>query len=288
MARAALKWGDDALRAILGAIEGAHARYPSDNAGFLDAIIAEIATITGRVYGQSTYDRLIRTALDRDGIKRRPSAPTIQKAIARAQASAAPAAASGTDAARSSSIMGDSGSEAQALRRAVEPVVREALSPLQLAVETLKEAIRLKTLLPASGPGLEMSLQLTQTMLQEAHGRMRRLDEEVAQLRRALGAAEARATIAETRVADMLANVLGALGASASGAEALAGIAHRLEGTERFLKQQNDAVRQHVSAEVDGLRRQNQQLRDQVSHLQLENDQYRRALTTRRGSTPAG
>jgi hypothetical protein len=67
------------------------------------------------------------------------------------------------------------------------------------------------------------------------------------------------------------------------GGQALAQAARRLEGTEQFLKGQNDAVRLQASGEADGLRRLVAQLRDQVSQLQIENDQYRRALATHPG-----
>lgn len=274
------------MRDIMAAIRAAHQSHPSDNDRFLDALIAQIAAVTGRLYGQSTYDRLIRSTLGVEHVTRRPSAPTIQKAIARAQASGASAAAGRAEAAPPLAHWDGAAPEGPALHRVVELAVRDAVAPLQAAVANLAEAIRLKTLSPTAGPGLEFQLQLAQASLQEAHARMRRLDDELAQLRRELGAAEARAQTADTRVATMFADVLGALGASASGAQALAGIAHRLEGTERFLKQQNDAVRLQASAEADGLRRQNQQLRDQMSHLQLENDQYRRALTAQRRASP--
>lgn len=84
------------MRDIMRTIRDEHQRHPSDNDSFLDAPIAGIATVTGRLYGQSTYDRLIRSTLGIEHIKRRPSAPTIQRAIAWAQSSAAPPTASGT------------------------------------------------------------------------------------------------------------------------------------------------------------------------------------------------
>ncbi|MFB9124569.1 hypothetical protein ACFFYR_15915 [Paraburkholderia dipogonis] len=58
-------------------------------------------------------------------------------------------------------------------------------------------------------------------------------------------------------------------------------MAGQLAGTERFLKSQNDAVRLQASAEADALRRQVTQLRERVDHLLLDNDQYRRTLSSR-------
>ncbi len=289
MARTALTWSDREMRDIMQAIRDAHHRFPRENDRFLDTLIADIATVTGRLYGQSTYDRLIRSTLGVEQVTRRPSAPTIQKAIARAQASAVPEAAGTADATPDTTIGGDARPDHAALRSAVGPAVRSAMAPLQAALEKLAEAVRHPTLPSGAGPGRELDLELAQAQLQEAHARMRRLEQEHAQLRRELAIAEARAQSADTRVAVMLSDVLSAIGVSATGAKALADIAQRLEGTERFLKQQNDAVRLQATAEVDGLRRHNQQLRDQISHLQLESDQYRRALTAqRRAAKDAG
>lgn len=84
-----------AARDIAGDHRGASS-LPDNNDAFLDTVIADVARITGRVYGQSTYDRLMRTAFDAEHIKRRPSAPTVRKAIQRyheSPAAATPAAA---------------------------------------------------------------------------------------------------------------------------------------------------------------------------------------------------
>jgi hypothetical protein len=52
--------------------------------------------------------------------------------------------------------------------------------------------------------------------------------------------------------------------------------------TGRFLKLQQDAVRQRVTGEANVLHLQGGQLRDQVSRLLIENDQYRRKLLAHR------
>jgi hypothetical protein len=112
----------------------------------------------------------------------------------------------------------------------------------------------------------------------DAHSRVRRLQAENGDLRRELGRAEARAELAELRITQLLDDLHRAFAQSAGGVEALADAAQRLEGTERFLKAQNDAVRLQATTGADGLRRVVGQLRDQVCQLQIENDQYRRAL----------
>lgn len=64
----------------MNVINTAHRTHPTDNNQFLDQLISKITEVTGRIYGQSTYDHLIQqhlVPLTRSG----PSAPTIQKAI---------------------------------------------------------------------------------------------------------------------------------------------------------------------------------------------------------------
>lgn len=83
MGRTSLSWQKDEMDAIMHVINRSHLNHPTDNEQFLGELIGKIAEVTGRVYGQSTYDRLIRAALGVNGTKRRPSAPTIQRAIER-------------------------------------------------------------------------------------------------------------------------------------------------------------------------------------------------------------
>ncbi|EIM93896.1 hypothetical protein WQE_47714 [Paraburkholderia hospita] len=275
MARAALKWRDDALRAILRAIESAHRTYPDDNERFLDTLIAEITTVTGRIYGQSTYDRLIRTALDSQSIKRRPSAPTVQKAIARAQARATSVEVKESG---DGSAPGAESLDVSALPRALAPVVQEAVAPMRERLD--QQAASAAAATPVAGQAFQ--LELTQSLLDDARHRMRAFETEISRLQRELGSAEARAASAETQAAVLLEKILDALRESAGAAAALAQVAVQLEGTERFLKQQNDAVRLQATAEVDALRRKNQQLGDALAQLQIENDQYRRMMTARR------
>jgi hypothetical protein len=112
---------------------------------------------------------------------------------------------------------------------------------------------------------------------------VRRLEEENRRLRREAGQAEARATIAESRITQLLEQLHQAFSHSAVGADTLTKAAKRPEGTEQFLKMQNDAVRLQATAEAETLRRQVKQLREQIDHLQLDNDQYRRTLSKHPG-----
>lgn len=67
-------------------------------------------------------------------------------------------------------------------------------------------------------------------------------------MRRDAEQAKARATIAESRMTQLLEQLHQAFSYSAVGADTLAKAAKRLEGTEQFLKMQNDAVRLQATA----------------------------------------
>jgi protein subunit release factor A len=123
--------------------------------------------------------------------------------------------------------------------------------------------------------------RLTQTALEDAHARVRRLEEDNGRLRRELGQSEARASIAETRIAQLLEQLHEAIAESSTGAGVLAKVAEQLRGTEQFLKLQNDSVRLQATAEADALRRHVKQLQERVDHLLLDNDQYRRTLVAK-------
>lgn len=278
MARPRIEWSDAQVRLIMSAMEKLDRDFPLDNARFLDGVIDEVRIVTGRLYGATAYSRLLRDVAPEVGVNRRPSSATIQKAIGRAQALAP---TSVTQDAQDSAPV-----DVHALRRALEPVVRDAIAPLHalLASQTHSgESGALGDAAPETA-GQRMRLQLAETSLSDAHARLRQLETEMGRLRRELGRAEARAEIAEGNVANMLEGVQRAIAEAGSGADALAATARRLEGTERFLKSQNDAVRQQAAGEADALRAQNRQLRERIDHLILDNDQYRRALTARSGS----
>ncbi|MFM0737890.1 hypothetical protein PQQ51_11665 [Paraburkholderia xenovorans] len=165
MGRASLNWQENETEAITRAISNAHRTQPTDNEQFLGEVISKIAEVTGRVYGQSTYDRLIRAALGVNGTKRRPSAPTIQRAIERYRE--ANQEIVGT---RSTRLPSPPGNEIGA---ALPPAVRQLLDSLLARSDEDNKAIR---------HALEA--------LAEAHARVASLECENAQLREALVAAQ--------------------------------------------------------------------------------------------------
>ncbi|MFC6951162.1 hypothetical protein E2553_37795 [Paraburkholderia dipogonis] len=279
MARPKIEWTDTQLRAIMSALATLDRDFPLDNDRFLDALIDEVRMLTGRLYGATTYSRLLRDVAPQIGVSRNPSSRTLQKAIGRAQ-SLAPTPAAGI--AEAGPVV-----DVLAWRRALEPVVRDALAPMHalLAQQQVRQSA---PRLDDDGAGAtgdaaaqRLRLQLAEASLADAHARVSRLEEENGHLRREAAQAEARATVSETRIAGLLEELHRTIAASAGGAGALAKVAGQLAGTERFLKSQNDAVRLQASAEADALRRQVTQLRERVDHLLLDNDQYRRTLSSR-------
>ncbi|MBN3723561.1 hypothetical protein [Burkholderia sp. Ac-20379] len=272
MGRPRHTWRDDQLRAILAILPALERDFPQDNAAFLDALIAEIRLITGRVFGAGVYDALLKNVGPQTGVTRRPSSATVQAAVGRAHA-AAPAGRAQSD------VGGTSLNQPAQLRDILAPVVRDALAPLHALFATHAGAA------DVSAPAAGAELTLTRAALKDAHARIRQLEAGQAQLRQLLGAAEASRDLAGAQVKSMLSGLLEAIHDAGTGATELATTAQRLAGTEQFLKLQQDAVRQQANVEADALRLQVSQLRDQVGRLQIENDHYRRALSAHRSQS---
>ncbi|MFK4448502.1 hypothetical protein ABH944_008530 [Caballeronia udeis] len=279
MARTPLSWSNAQMRLIVTGIEQCNRAFPTDNARFLDGVIDEIRAVTGRLYGAKTYARLIDAVPASMTVTRRPSVTTIQKAVERAQA-LAPAPLPTDESASAAPAF-----DVHTLRRAVEPVVRDALGPVhELLAQLVATRSSSDNEVGALSAGDQtLHARLTQTALEDAHARVRRIEEDNGRLRRDLGQAEARASIAETRIAQLLEELHTAIAESANGARALGKVAEQLRGTEQFLKLQNDSVRLQATSEADALRRHVKQLQERVDHLILDNDQYRRALTKHPG-----
>jgi predicted nucleic acid-binding Zn-ribbon protein len=161
----------------------------------------------------------------------------------------------------------------------VRELARESVGPVHALLARLE---RLDT-----GGGQAGQLQLTTVALQDAHGRIQRLETQLAELRGELGAARAARDLANVHVSRMLEDLHRAIAAAGQDTQSLARAAGQLAGTEKFLKAQNDAVRLQAAAEADALRTQNRQFRERIDHLVLDNDQYRRALGNRANGKPA-
>ena len=245
-------------------------QYPASNDKFLDALIDDVRAATGRIHGAGRYSGLLRDLAEQTKVTRRPSTTTVNKAVARAQA------LKRTD----PGVPTESGVvNAHELRRILDPMLRE----VQASIAALGAgAVSLRQSSAGTLSDDALRLQITEASLLDALARERRQEEEIGRLQRELGQANARAEAAELVCREMLASFHQAISASAAGAEQLAGVARQLLGTERFLKIQNDAVRQQAIAEADRLGALVKTLRAEKDHLILDNDQFRRALAAAR------
>ncbi|CAG9235766.1 conserved hypothetical protein [Paraburkholderia tropica] len=282
MGRPRLTWTDAQVRALLTMLPAFDRDFPQDNAAFLDALIAELRLMTGRIFGATAYDNILRNIAPQAGVMRRPSSATIQQAVARAHA-LTPEVCGHADGHATAPGGGSGGLDVETVRQTLAPVVRAALAPLHaMLAEGAGTAARDVRSGETEGRGSETELLLTRAALDDAHARIRRLEAERAELQRELGAAQSARDLAGQHVQAMMGGLLDAIGAAGVGAKDLADTARRLAGTEQFLKLQNDAVRQQATAVTDALRAQNASLRERVDHLLIENDQYRRTLGRQR------
>jgi hypothetical protein len=167
------------------------------------------------------------------------------------------------------------------VRVLLAPLLREAIAPLPALLTAAPGT-------PEPVSADEQQLQRTTAALEDAHARVRRLEQEMVELRRELGQAQAARDLAGEHVNAMLADLRETIAASGRDSGALAHAAQQLARTEKFLKAQNDAVRLQASAEADTLRAQNRQLRERIDHLLVDNDQYRCTLAARGPGTAEG
>ena len=296
MGRPRIEWNVAQLRAIMDALAALNRDFPLDNTRFLDGLVAVVRAATGRVYGATAYGRLLRDVAPQAGVARRPSTPTIQAAVLRAQAlerGAVEAAAEATalmpstsDARETALLRSPAGATPAApfdvaqVRVLLAPLLREAIAPLPA----------LLTAAPGTPEPVSADAQQLQrtTALEDAHARIRRLEQEMAELRRELGQGQAARDLAGEHVNALLADLRETIAASGRDSGALAHAAQQLAGTEKFLKAQNVAVRLQASAEAEALRAQNRQLRERIDHLLVDNDRYRRTLAARGPGTAEG
>jgi hypothetical protein len=241
MGRPRIEWSDSQVRAFSSAVAVLDRHFPRDNTGFLDGLVAAVRATTGRVYGATTYGRLLRDVAPQVGVRRRPSTPTIQSAVLRAQAlerGAVQAAAEASALLPADSRVATAAAvkqlsavaqrrkredarhpvtvDADALRASLTPLLRELLresiAPLHArAVQRMSSN---------AGDESARELQLTTAALKDARARIRQLEFEMGELRRELGAAQAARDLAGVHVSAMLEDLREAIAASRQGRRA--------------------------------------------------------------------
>jgi hypothetical protein len=311
MGRPRIEWTDTQLRQILAALPRLNRDTQQDNARFLDGVIAVVRAATGRLYGATTYSKLLRHVAPQAGIERSPSSSTVQAAVLRAQsfAAAQPGARlgaaegaqwagptggsrdgngvtvtrAGKSAAKRARASANAGVTADTLQSALVPAIRDVLTPLLGQLQTASARGRA----PARHDDA-LQLRLTEAALADAHARIRGLEQEAAHLRRELGRAEAARDLAGKHVNAMLEGLHNTITGSGGSAAMLTQAVKRLDGTGRFLKTQNEAMRRQATHEAAALREQNRKLSEHIDHLLLDNNHYRQVLAAQPGRRRAG
>jgi hypothetical protein len=311
MGRPRIEWTDTQLRQILAALPRLNRDTQQDNARFLDGVIAVVRVATGRLYGATTYSKLLQHVAPQAGIERRPSSSTVQAAVLRAQSLAAaqpgagPSAAEGakwagatrgsrdrngatvTRAGRSAANRAreraDAGVTVDTLQSALVPAIRDVLTPLlgQLQIASAQGCAPTRR-------DDALQLRLTEAALADAHARIQRLEEEAAHLRCELGRAEAARDLAGKHVNAMLEGLHDTIIGSGNSAAMLTQAVRRLDGTGRFLKTQNEAIHRQAAREAAALREQNRKLSERIDRLVLDNNHYRQVLAAQPGLRRAG
>lgn len=238
MGRPRIEWTDMQLRQILAALPRLNRTTQEDNARFLDGVIAVVRAATGRLYGATTYSKLLRNVAPQAGIERSPSSSTVQAAVLRAQSFAGAQADAGSD----------------------EAEQAERIQPIGASRD---DALRLR---------------LNEAALVDAHARIQRLEQEAANLRRQLGRAEAARDLAGKHVNALLQGLHDNITRSGSSAAVLTQAAKRLDRIGRVLKTQNEAMRRQATHEAATLGEQNRKLSERIDRLLLENARYRQML----------
>lgn len=259
MARPGLHFSPEQQQRIVEAIRRLDVAFPHDNAVFLDEVIEAIHSVTRRVYGARRYGQWLVEA----GVSRRPSNTTLQKAVDRARG-------------RGNALGGPA-------TEAVEPwpipwVDAEMGTHERVSARDERDRVASRAI-GAPGAGAEwmearIRAEVAERALEHEAARNRQLQAAMADLERRLGEALAATPAIPPNLTD---TTLERLEKTFETVSRLEGAASALAGTERFLRLQNDAVRQQTQNEAEQLRQRIRTLEAEVTQLRAQIDAYRRA-----------
>ncbi len=259
MARPSQQFSDEQLRQITGAIRQLNVAFPHDNGVFLDEVIDAVRQITRRVYGARRYGNWLVDA----GISRRPSNTTLQKAVDRARGRVEGGAVALTDRVEPwpiSWVPAETGTRTERSARATRDLVASrAIGSPGAGAEWMEARIR---------------ADVAERALEHEVARNRQLQAAIADLERRLGEALVSAPIAAP---GLTGETLQRLQQTFETVSRLEGAADALAGTERFLRLQNDAVRQQTQNEAEQLRQRIRALEAEAVQLRTQLEAYRRA-----------
>ena len=263
MARPGLHFSAEQQQRIVDAIRRLDVAFPHDNAVFLDEVIEAVQAVTRRVYGARRYVQWLAEA----GVGRRPSNTTLQKAVDRARGRGEPI----------TGAIADAAIEPWPIPWALAETGTLSVAPGHSAREE-RERIASRAI-GAPGAGAEwmearIRAEVAERALEHEAARNRQLQAAMADLERRLGEALATAPAVPPKLTDA---TLERLEQTMETVTRLEGAASALAGTERFLRLQNDAVRQQTQNEADQLRQRIRTLEAEVTQLRAQIDAYRRA-----------
>ncbi|CAJ0810377.1 MULTISPECIES: DNA-binding protein [Ralstonia] len=261
MSRPGLHFSPEQQLRIVDAIQRLDVAFPHDNAVFLDEVIEAVHAVTRRVYGARRYAQWLAEA----GVQRRPSNTTLQKAVDRARGRGDTSAGSAVEAvspwpipwtlAETGTLPAPTGHSAREER---DRVASRAIGAPGAGAEWMEARIR---------------AEVAERALEHEAARNRQLQAAMADLERRLGEALATAPATPPKLTDA---TLERLEQTFETVARLEGAASALAGTERFLRLQNDAVRQQTQTEADQLRQRIRTLEAEVTQLRTQIDAYRR------------
>lgn len=261
MSRPGLNFSPEQQLRIVDAIQRLDVAFPHDNAVFLDEVIEAVHAVTRRVYGARRYAQWLAEA----GVQRRPSNTTLQKAVDRARGRGDTSAGSAVEAVSPWPIpwtLAETGTLAAPIghsaREERDRVASRAIGAPGAGAEWMEARIR---------------AEVAERALEHEAARNRQLQAAMADLERRLGEALATAPATPPKLTDA---TLERLEQTFETVARLEGAASALAGTERFLRLQNDAVRQQTQTEADQLRQRIRTLEAEVTQLRTQIDAYRR------------
>jgi len=232
---------------------------PYDNGRFLDEFIVGVARCTGRIYGQTTYQRL----LDAFQIRRRPSAQTWSKAIQRAHASGIAPTAPTPDPTTALTLPVDQ----QALVPAVATPAPQLIVGQQIPNDELLE--------------LKTRVQVAETALRDAYARISGLEAQRASLLDRATTAEAAARVAGEQIENERIEHAALVKALTDRLGELSATVTRLSGLEQHLLLQTDALRQDLGQQRDRYKARAEAAEKALAAERTQSDAMRRILGNR-------
>lgn len=255
MGRPTITFTSDEWRSIASAATSANEAVSHyANSDFLDLFIAGVARATGRLYGQTLYERMLSAA----GIRRRPSGQTWSKAIGRARMAGLPV----------QQLRYSSGAAAPADAESISP---NPAPPASVPVD--ERSVELMD--------LRVRVEVAEMALRDAHARLARDETECAMLRERAMSAES-LVLGLTRQleqecaahSERTAELLGRLDALTDGVQ-------RLAGLENHMRMQTDSLRQQMSEQSRYWKSRTEALDKALADERIKCDVMRRALGNR-------